>query len=386
MELKRLGEFELVYLDNAATSYPKPLSVINSTNYAIKNLSFNSGRGGYKESMNSAKEIYSVREKIANMFGFEPQNVAFTLNCTMALNMAIKGLVKKGSHVIISSLEHNSVYRVVNKLKEDGIITYDVANYNYDDEKTVKNFESLINNKTSLIVCMAASNVFGVTFPIRKIGEMAKKHKIKFVVDAAQGAGVLPLNAKEDNFDVLCAPGHKCLYGMMGTGFIAVKNDLDFNTIIEGGTGSESYNPLQPSSMPERLEAGTLNNSGIYSLGAGIDFVNSRGIDNIYESELFLTSYIYDELLKNPNVTLYCKKPEKYKSVPLISFNYKDYKSEKTARLLASNDIATRAGLHCSVLAHEFFKTSKIGTVRISPSVFTTKNNCKYLINVLKNI
>ena len=353
---------------------------------AIKNYSFNSGRGGYSASVNTAERIYSVREKIGNMFNFEPQNVAFTLNCTMALNMAIKGSVKKGDHIIISSLEHNAVYRAVHHLKMNGVITYDVADFSFDDTETINNFERLIKPNTSLIVCMAASNVFGVAFPIKQIGKMAKKHGIRFVVDAAQAAGVIPIDAEDCNIDILCAPGHKCLFGNMGTGFLAVRNDVYLDTIIDGGTGSESINPNQPDYLPDRLEAGTLNNIGILSLGAGIDFIHSKRMDNIYNHELRITDCLYNGLSKNDNVTLYCPKPEKYKSAPIISFNFKDYSSEKTASILAKHNIAVRAGLHCSPLAHKFFKTIDRGTVRLSPSVFTTAKDCEIFLNQLKKM
>ncbi len=266
----------MIYLDNGATSYPKPPNVLSSSMNALKNFSFNSGRGGYSASVNAAEKIYSVRERIGNMFNFESQNVAFTLNCTMALNMAIKGSVKKGDHIIISSLEHNAVWRVVNHLKNNGTAAFDIADFSFDEEETVRNFERLIRPNTSLIVCMAASNVFGVAFPIEKIGEIAKRHRIRFIVDAAQAAGIIPIDSDKCNIDILCAPGHKCLFGNMGTGFLAVKNDVYLDTIIDGGTGSESINPNQPDFLPDRLEAGTLNNSGILSLGAGIDFIHSK--------------------------------------------------------------------------------------------------------------
>lgn len=359
---------------------------MSSTVNALKSYSFNSGRGGYSASVNTAEKIYSVREKIGSMFNFEPQNVAFTMNCTQALNMAIKGSVKQGDHVIISSLEHNAVWRVVNHLKNDGVIQFDIASYSENEDETVSNFERLIRSNTSLIVCMAASNVFGVVFPIEKIGKVAKKHNVRFIVDAAQGAGIIPIDADKENIDILCAPGHKCLFGNMGTGFIAVKNGTYLNTLIDGGTGSESLNPKQPDFLPDRLEAGTLNNSGIISLGAGIDFINAKGIDNIYNHEYTITECLFNGLSRNQNAVLYCPKPERYKSVPIISFNYKDYPSEKTAALLAEHNIAVRAGLHCSPLAHKFFNTLDRGTVRLCPSVFTTRRDCEIFLKTLKNI
>lgn len=374
----------MIYFDNAATTYPKPSSVLASAVLALKKYSFNSGRGGYKESIKAGEMIYSVREKVASMFGFEPQNVAFTKNCTEALNMAIKGSVKSGDHIIISSLEHNSVSRVVEKLFDDGIIDYDIAKYSYNDDETVANFENLIKPNTTLVGCMHSSNAFGVTFPVAKIGKMCKLHGVRFVVDGAQGAGVADINAKRDNIDILCAPGHKCLLGAMGTGFIAVKDGLKLSTVEEGGTGSNSMSLKQPDFLPDRLEAGTLNNSGIVSLGKGIDYINSYGTEAIYNHEFSLMQHTYKALENINDVVLYTPFPKQGKTMPIISFNFGDYSSEKTAAILAKNDICTRAGFHCTPLAHKHFGTTDRGTVRISFGMFNTYRDCDALINVVK--
>lgn len=376
----------MIYFDNGATTYPKPQFVFRQAVNGFKNYSFNSGRGGYSASIDTSEKIYNVREKIGSMFGAEPQNIVFTKNCTEALNIAIKGLVKKGDHIIISSLEHNAVFRPVYALHSAGYIDFDIADFSFDEDETVANFERLIKRNTSLIICMHSSNVFGVVFPIKKIGEMAKRHNVRFIVDGAQSAGILPVNMKDYNIDAFCAPGHKSLYGAMGTGFAAFADNLDITTIMEGGTGSESLNPKQPLSLPDRLESGTLNNTGIISLGAGIDFINARKRESIYAHELMLTDCIYDNLKNIGNVKLYCPKPEKNKSTPLISFNFGDYSSEKTAAFLAEHNIAVRAGLHCAPLAHKFFDTVDTGTVRICPSVFTTKKDCEILINTIKKL
>lgn len=376
----------MIYFDNAATTYPKPSSVLASAVLAMKKYSFNSGRGGYKESIKAGEMIYSVREKVASMFGFEPQNVAFTKNCTEALNMAIKGSVKSGDHIIISSLEHNSVSRVAEKLFDDGIIDYDIAKYSYNDDETVANFENLIKPNTTLVVCMHSSNAFGVTFPVAKIGKMSKLHGIRFVVDGAQGAGVADINAKRDNIDILCAPGHKCLLGTMGTGFIAVRDGLELSTVEEGGTGSNSMSLKQPDFLPDRLEAGTLNNSGIVSLGKGIDYINSYGTDAIYSHEFSLMQHTYKALENINDVVLYTPFPEQGKTMPIISFNFGDYSSEKTAAILAKNDICTRAGFHCTPLAHKHFGTTDRGTVRISFGMFNTVRDCDALINLVKKL
>lgn len=376
----------MIYLDNSATTNPKPTTVINAADNAVRMYSFNSGRGGYKNSVLTSQMIYKVREKIAAMINCQPQNIAFTQNCTLSLNMAIKGSVKKGDHIIISSLEHNAVSRTVQTLKDRNIVTYDVAPFSFNDGEFLHNIEMLIKDNTSLIVMTGASNVFGCKLPYSKIGALAKSKNIRFVLDSAQILGVFDVDMERDGIDILCAAGHKGLYGPMGTGFIAVREGVWLDTVIEGGTGSSSLELTQPDFLPDRLESGTLNNSGIAGLGAGIDFVKKRGIDNIYRHELKLVDYLYEKLDENSNAVLYTPYPKYGKTAPVISFNYKDYHSEKTAELLGKKGVAVRAGLHCAPIAHRFMNTEKRGTVRISPSVFTTQKECEVFINYLKKI
>lgn len=376
----------MIYFDNSATTYPKPIQVIKQAYNALNHYSFNSGRGGYSQSIATAEKIYNVREKIGNMFNAEPENIVFTKNCTEALNIAIKGSVKKGNHMIISSLEHNSVSRVAEKLSSDGIIDYDLASFSFNEDETLENFRRLIRKNTTLIVCMHSSNVFGVCFPIAKIGELCRDNGIRFIVDAAQGAGVADIDMKRDNIDILCSAGHKCLYGPMGTGFMAVRSGLQLDTLFEGGTGSKSLSLYQPDFLPDRFEAGTLNNPGIIGLGEGIDFINKKGRDTIYSHEMKITQHLYNSLSKINTVKLYTDLPEKNKYMPIISFNLKDYSSEKTAALLNRYGICVRAGFHCSPLAHRHFGTLSTGTVRISPGYFNTEKECFGFVNVLKKL
>lgn len=376
----------MIYFDNSATTYPKPSSVLRQTYYALKDYSFNSGRGGYIQSLRSASKIYDVREKVGNLFDFEPQNIVFTKNCTEALNYAIKGSVKKGEHIIISSLEHNSVSRVVHKLFTDGIVDYDIASFSFDDDETVRNFEKLIKPNTTLIVCMHSSNVFGVTFPIARIGKLCKKKGVRFIVDGAQGAGVADIKANRDYIDILCSAGHKSLFGPMGTGFMAVNKTVSLDTIFEGGTGSSSLELYQPDFMPDRFEAGTLNNSGIIGLGEGIDFINKIGLRNIYIHELLLTNYLYDGLNSIDKVELYTPRAVEGKAMPIVSFNVEGYTSEQVAGILAKNGVCVRAGYHCSPLAHKHFDTLDYGTVRVSIGYFNNEKECNKLLNILKKL
>lgn len=376
----------MIYFDNGATTYPKPASVYNKALEALRQYSFNSGRGGYAKSIKSAEQIYTVREKLGNLVNAQPSNIIFTKNCTEALNMAIKGSVKKGDHVIISSLEHNSVSRPVEQLSQNGIIDYDIANYDYDEDVTVLNFASLVRDNTTVIVCMHSSNVFGVTFPIEKLGAFCKKNNIRFIVDGAQGVGVSDIDMKRDNVDILCAPGHKCLYGPMGTGFMAVNDDITLQTIMEGGTGSSSLNLSMPDFMPDRFEAGTLNNVGILSLGQGIDYINRIGLEKIYAHEINCAGVLYTQLSKARGVKLYTPPPKMKKTMPIVSFNYKDFSSEKVAAHLAKYDICVRAGYHCSPLAHKHFGTTETGTVRASIGLFNNERECYRFVNILKKL
>lgn len=377
----------MIYLDNSATTYPKPLSVQRAMKEALVQYGANSGRGGFSMAMATADKIYDCREKLATLFNAPTgENVAFTLNCTYGLNMAIKGLLRGGAHVIISNLEHNAVARPIETLAKKGYITYSIANYDVNPVVTVANFEALITPKTRMIVCMHASNVFGVLFPITQLGRMARRHGLHFIVDGAQSAGVVPIDMRESCIDVLCVPGHKGLYGPMGTGALLVNTKDRFETIVEGGTGSHSALLTQPQELPNLFESGTMNTNGIIGLSAGIDFVNALGYDKIQKHEYMLIARVYHFLRQNNDVTLYLPEASLPSSLPILSFNLKDYSSEKTAALLSEKGIAVRAGFHCAYVAHKAFSTEKIGTVRVAPSSFTTQQEIATFASIVKTI
>ena len=376
----------MIYFDNSATSYPKPLCVKTAYAKAFAAYSFNSGRGGYRASLKAAGKIYEVREKLGKMFSCNAENIAFTKNCTEALNYAIKGSLRKDCHIIISSLEHNSVSRVAEKLKNDGICDYSIVPYNRDLNKTVASFKKAVRENTTVIICTFASNVFGVMMPIKEIGSFCRERGIRFIVDAAQGAGLYPINMKDSCIDILCAPGHKSIMAPMGTGFIALNDGVKLNTVIEGGTGSKSLSLVQPESYPDRLESGTLNNSGIIAMGAAVDYIMRCGMEALYEAELGLVKYMYSALSDINAIKLYTDYPEESRSMPVLSFNCKNYSSEKTARMLSEYNICTRAGYHCAPLAHRHFNTIDRGTVRLSPGCFNTKKECDRFINVVKKL
>ena len=360
----------MIYLDNAATTYPKPQSVIKAVDDALKK-SANPGRSGHTLSQSTAISVYEVREKLKDMFSAPAvENVVFTLNCTHAINYVLKGLIKSGDRIVTSSFEHNAVMRPLEKLKKQGVHIDIAEAYPDDKEATVRSFSRLVNTNTKLVICTAASNVIGLKMPIKEIGMMCKQFGISFCVDAAQLAGVCDINMKECNIDYLCIAAHKGLYAPMGTGVLITK-DNRLDTIIEGGTGTASIMLDQPNDLPEMLESGTINVPGIIGLGAGIDFVKSKGFDKIYNHEMGLVKRLYKQLKSTPGVKLYTPEPDD-NYAPVLSFNINGLNSVDSASKLNSLGFATRAGLHCAPFAHKRIGTIESGTVRICPSVFTS--------------
>ena len=373
----------MIYFDNAATTGKKPISVIKQVERALCTLSANPGRSGHKLSEKAAAEVYSVREKTAQFFGASgAENVVFTANCTASLNYVIKGVLKRGEHCIISDLEHNAVIRPLHKWG----VNYDMASVSLtDDNKTVENFKRLITNNTKMIICTGASNVVGKLLPIGEIGRLCKERNILFAVDAAQIAGVVPINMKEMNIDYLCVAAHKGLYAPMGVGILIAEKPIN-NTLFEGGTGTNSNDLEQPEFLPERLESGTVNVSGIIGVGAGIDFVNKIGVKKIHKKEISLLKNLYNRLSRQSGIILYTPSIDVESYAPVLSFDINGLTSGETANLLNEKGIAVRAGLHCAPLAHKKIGTIDNGTVRISPSVFNTYEEVEYLYKQISGI
>lgn len=378
----------MIYLDNSATSYPKPKAVVQSVFEAFNKYGANSGRGAYDMALETTEQIYLCRKKLAEMFGVPSlENVVITYNCTTALNMAIKGLAKAGSHFVISDLEHNAVLRPISQLKKQGVADFSIASVENDAYKTVQNFKNCIRENTVAIVCTGASNVFGIIPPYKLLARLAHRNNLLFIMDCAQVAGSLPVNMMRDEIDVLCCAGHKGLMGPSGTGVMMLRDGVNLDTIIEGGTGSSSADANQPDSLPDRYESGTPNIQGIIGLSKALDYVKSVGIENIYHHEYSLMRYLQSRIQQNKNIILYTDFFDKKQSLmPILSFNIKNKHSEEVAELLSSDGIAVRAGLHCAPLAHRKFKTETTGTVRVSPSIFTKKSEIDFLINSVRKI
>lgn len=376
----------MINFDNAATSFPKPQAVKAAVGTYFSRYGGNPGRGGHRLSMLAAEAVYGVREKTAAFFGAEPENVIFTQNCTHALNLAVKGIMNGSGHIIISSLEHNSVSRPVFALaqRQSGI-SYSVAEVFDDDDLTVQSFEELISADTKLIVCTIASNVTGQRLPVKRIGRLCSDNGICFVADGAQACGVIPVSLG-DGINILCTSGHKSLFGMTGTGLLITDGQYPINPLMEGGSGSTSLDLHQPDFLPDRLEAGTINTSGIISLGAGLDFILGKGLTRIHDHEQRLCEQLISGIScgTNRRITVFRNRTAEY--LPIVSFTVADCTSNEAASLLSEKGFALRGGLHCSGLAHRYLGTAPDGTVRFSPSVFNTSNEVSALISAIKKL
>ncbi len=382
------GGEKMIYWDNGATTWPKPMSVRSAVGQAIQRYGANPGRAGHAMAMETAEQVYACREKAAEFFGLDdPSGVVFTLNCTASLNTVIRGLLDKGGRAVCSDLEHNAVCRPLAALGGN-YPRYDVAAWSADEEETVEHFRRAICADTKLIVCTHASNVFGVTFPIRQLGALAREYGLLFCVDAAQSAGVLPLDMQAYGIDYLCVAPHKGLYAPMGTGLLLCREKERLLPLVRGGTGSHSLQIRQPEELPDRLESGTPNVAGICGVHAGLRFVEEKGKERIYRHEMGLVRYVFDRLSENPRVRLYTSRPELGKSAPVLSFSVEDLPSEQVATQLNEKGVAVRAGLHCAPWAHTRFGTVPDGTVRLVPSAFSTMEEaekiCKFIWEITK--
>ncbi|MBI4651103.1 aminotransferase class V-fold PLP-dependent enzyme [Candidatus Desantisbacteria bacterium] len=376
-----------IYLDNAATSFPKPETVYKAIDLCLRYKCGNPGRSGHKLAMEANHIIFNTREQIGDLFGIlDISRIIFTSNATEALNLGIKGLLKKGDHAITSTMEHNSVLRPLHRLEDDVVISVTrvkADKYGYVPVEAIKN--SILPN-TKLIVITHASNVVGTINPIDGIGETAKKNRIIFMVDASQTAGALSIDVKKSKIDILACSGHKNLFGPQGTGFIYINHGVNLLPLIEGGTGTDSKKDIQPKLLTERFESGTLNTPGIAGLGAGIAFIKKTGIKNIREKEILLTKYLLSQLKEIEELNIYgLSNPSS--QMPVISFNIKGMDSGEFGTALSDKyNIMTRVGLHCAPLAHKTIKTFPQGTIRMSMGFFTTEKEIDFTIKCIKKI
>ena len=374
------------YFDNSATSNPKPKAVLEKVQEALISFNGNPGRSGYKKAVEIDRAIYNVRVKIAEFFNIkDPLKIAFTSNASESLNFAVKGAGLSDCHIISSVLEHNSVLRPLHYLRDEKNVSLSFVSPHRDSEDFLKEIKSLINEKTKAVVLNHISNVTGYIADIEAVGKLCREKNLLFIVDASQSAGFLKIDVEKFNIDILCFTGHKSLFGIQGTGGIYVREGISLNPLLEGGTGSFSKLPRQPKRMPELLECGTLNTPGILSLGAGIDFINSVGLENIKNHEYALTKRFIDKISEIENITIYG-----YKDIfrgAVVSLNIKNISSSDLSAVLDEEfNICTRSGFHCAPLAHKFYDTYETGMVRFSFGYFNTAEEIDYAAETLKEI
>ncbi len=375
-----------IYFDNAATTYPKPQSVLMAANECMEDFCGNPGRGSHILAMRSAEKVFEARLMLAEMFGASPENVIFTLNTTYALNMAIKGVMQRGGHMLLSNMEHNSVLRPAERLRREGRIRYDIYKA-YEKGKSLTSTDicreiiARLRRDTRLVCAIHSSNICSHTLPIREIGALCHRHGILFAVDGAQSAGHLPINMREDNIDILCLPAHKGLYGMQGVGIMILGDNISIDTLIEGGNGVNSLELTMGKDSPERYEGGTLCTPGIASLCAGMEFVNSVGLENIadYEAKLFRQAYKRLSCIENVEIYHDCEGA-------VLLFGIKGMYADRAGELLNEKGFCLRTGYHCSSLAHKALLTPDGGGVRIGFSLFNTEEQVDMLSSAIEDI
>lgn len=377
----------MIYLDNAATSFIKPDAVYEEMMKCMKEYGANPGRGGHSLSIKASMEVMKVREKIGALFNIDdPMRICFTKNATEALNIGISGFLKEGDHVITTSMEHNSVIRPLNTLKRDRKIEFTVVECNEFGEIDVDDIKKAIKKNTKLIVSTLSSNVNGIIMPVKEMGKLAHEKGICFLLDASQGAGSINIDVKEMYIDMMAFPGHKGLLGPQGTGAIYIREGLKLSPIIFGGTGSHSEIVFQPEMLPDNMESGTLNTPGIIGLGAGIDYIENVGIENIKIKKHKLVKTLHEGIEEISKIRIYSKN-EINSNSGIVALNFKDIDSTEVSYVLDRvYNIATRAGLHCSLLAHQTLGTVKSGIVRFSPGPFNTLDEIELTLNALREI
>lgn len=377
-----------IYLDNAATTFPKPVGVVNEVVRCMTEYCGNAGRGAHYYSRLASEKIYQTRELLADMFGStRPENVVFTFNTSYALNVAIKSLVKQGMHILISDMEHNSVLRPVESLATSHVVQYSVFPTDFDnDDSIIYSIKKLIKNNTGMLICQYASNICGTVLPIKRIGELCKQRGIYFIVDAAQSAGLYDIDINDLGITALCFPSHKALMGPQGIGVVIYSDNIDDNkelsTIIEGGSGSSSMDPYMPLYLPDRFEAGTLPTPVIAGLKKGIEFVKMNTTLSIRRYEELLGFIFKSELFNMKEVDLYgSAEPSS-----IVLFNIKEKSSAYVSDKLDSMGICTRSGFHCAPLAHKVLKTGKNGAVRVSFGCFNDEKQVRTTIDSIYHI
>jgi cysteine desulfurase / selenocysteine lyase len=377
----------MTYLDNAATSFPKPEAVYAALDRFARTALANPGRSGHRMAQAAEHAVADARHRLNRFFnGRSPERFVFTLNATDALNMAVKGVLRPGDHVVTSDLEHNSVSRPLVALAEAGTITLTRVRADGGGTLDPDDVKAAFTPKTRLVALTHASNVLGTVQPVAEIGRLVRERDALFLVDAAQTAGVIPVDVQAMCIDLLAVPGHKSLLGPTGTGALYAGPRTTVKPWREGGTGGDSLTATQPAEFPHLLEGGTPNVLGIAGLVAGLDYVEGRGLAEIHRHEVELCDRLWAALLGLPGVEVFGHS-DPARRVGAISFRHADIPAPDLGGVLdASFGIAVRAGLHCSPYIHRALGTAPDGLVRVSPGPFTTDADIDRLIGALREV
>lgn len=376
----------MIYLDNAATSWPKPDTVYQAVDHCLRHGAANPGRGGHRQALAAGQTVYDTREALAELFNIDdPNRIAFTLNATEALNMALLGYLRAGDRVVTTSMEHNAVARPLRQLAEQGVQLV-VVPCDATGTLSLAALEQAVTPGTKLLVIGHASNVTGTVVPLGDIGRMADRRGVPLLVDAAQTAGAEAIDVVDMHIAMLAFPGHKGLLGPQGTGGLYVREDITLAPLICGGTGSNSESDRQPDFLPDRLESGTLNTPGIAGLGAGVRFILETGLDAVRQREVGLTAQLLAGLREIPRVVVYGHGDASGRTA-VVSFNIGERDSAQVAYELDRDfGIACRAGLHCAPWAHRTLGTIRQGTVRFSPGYFTAADEVAEAVTAVRRL
>jgi cysteine desulfurase family protein len=377
----------MLYLDNAATSFPKPEVVYRELQDYLRRNGANPGRGGHQWAVRVEKTLDDTRSLLARFFGMDDyRRVIFTLNGTDSLNMAIKGVVRPGDHVVTSLLEHNSVSRPLKQLESDGIISLTQLPFSQEGFIDPDDFRRALTSRTRLVVLLHASNVLGTLQPVAEVGGICRRHEALFLVDAAQTAGILPIDMQDMQIDLLAFPGHKALFGPPGIGVLLVGQRVQPVPWREGGTGFDSEDPVQPRQLPYLLEGGTPNTLGVAALRAGLGFVTGEGLDRIRGHEQRLLTRLIESLRDNPKIRLYGSL-DLSRRVGSLALNREGYTASEVGMILDNAfEIAVRPGLHCAPYLHRELGTAPEGAIRISPGYFNTEEDIERCLSALEQL
>ena len=368
----------MIYLDNAATTFPKPRCVLEEMDFCLEKYCGNPGRSSHTLSLKSSEAIFEAREKIAKMLGVDtPEQIVFTYNATYALNLAIKTIITEKCHILTSDFEHNSVIRPLEALKKRIGIEYSIFS---TDGDLVASLNNVLRNDTRAIVCSIASNVTGDILPLKSLSDFARDNSLFLIIDASQAVGHTRIDLKETPCDALCAPGHKGLFGIQGSGFAYFKEKKRRESFIEGGSGNDSASISMPILLPEGYEGGTLSTPAIVSLRAGVDYVESISVEEISTKLSLMTNVTYDRLSSIKNIKIYKR------GCGLISFNIGTIPSSIVASQLDKKGIYVRGGLHCAPSIHKKLGTIQQGAVRVSFSYLNDINDIDSLYLAVKEL